>query len=140
MRQAEGRDWRDGDWDCLMAPCHWASVLTGQDPGAPWRGTYDTPEEAAARLAAGGGMVRLVDVSLRALGWRRTRQPTPGAFGVITLPGEAERRGAVRFGRRWALPARAGMIVTEARMRAAWTHPLLIAATDRRVEAGPPPT
>lgn len=126
MRQAEARDWRDGDWDCLMAPCHWAWTLTGEDPASPWRGRYGSPAEAEAILAGGGGMVRLVDLTLRARGWSRTAEPPPGAFGVISLPGFRTRFGAVRYGRRWALPARSGMIVTEARMRAAWTHPLLI--------------
>lgn len=123
LRQAQARDWVDGDWDCLMAPCHWAAVLTGQDPAAKWRGTYASAEEAEANLAAGGGMARLVDRTLRAQGWVRTRRPEPGDFGVVTLPGLRTRFGAVRYGAKWAIATSDGMLLTNARARGAWRWP-----------------
>lgn len=122
--EAEARDWLDGDWDCLMAPCHWALTLTGTDPAAPWRGRYHSSEAALANLAAGGGMTRLVDRTLRPLGWTRTADPQPGAFGVITMAEAGRTRfGAVRYGDGWSMATRDGQLFTQGRARGCWNPP-----------------
>ncbi|MBX3480079.1 MAG: hypothetical protein KF842_06740 [Caulobacter sp.] len=121
---AELRTWAHGEWDCLMAPCDWARALTGVDPAQPWRGRYDSAAGANAILTAAGGMARLVDRRLRALGWIRVREPRSGDFGVVTLADSgATRFGAVRYGGRWVIATADGMLTCMARARAAWTAP-----------------
>ncbi len=124
IAMAETRDFVDGEWDCLMAPCDWARVLTGEDPGAPWRGTYCSALAAAAIVRAGGGLQKLVGRTLEAAGWERTRRPTSGAFGVVIIPpARAIAFGAVRYGTRWALPTAEGLMIAQARQVAAWAAP-----------------
>lgn len=124
MDQAMTREWEDGQWDCAMAPADWALWLTGQDPGADLRGTYDSPMGAAMALLARGGMVRTFARRLEPQGWRRTAQARPGAIGVVRLPGLLRRRfGAVAWGSAWTVATSDGMLITPARALAVWSPP-----------------
>ena len=124
MLQAMTREWQDGQWDCAMAPADWALWLTGQDPGADLRGTYDSPLLAALALLARGGMVRTFAQRLEPQGWRRTAAPAPGDIGVVRLPGLIRRRfGAVAWGSGWAIASSDGMLITPARALAIWSPP-----------------
>lgn len=41
------RPWAWGSWDCCLAACDAVRAMTGEDLGAPFRGRYSTPIEAA---------------------------------------------------------------------------------------------
>ena len=114
---AWGRD------DCLMDVADWALALTGVDPAAPWRGTYDDESGADAILAAHGGLVGLLDYGLVAAGWRRTCAPQPGDIGAIDVRTDRgpALTGAIRCGGRWACRGLKGRALIRAGAVAAWT-------------------
>lgn len=74
--------WEWGVNDCLMTLANWVVQRHGVDPAAPWRGRYATAGEAAAVIAAAGGMPEIVD----ATGLPRTEQPGCGDIAVVALP------------------------------------------------------
>lgn len=48
-----------GQHDCCMWACDVVLAVTGRDPVADLRGTYATEEDAAAVMAAGGGLAEM---------------------------------------------------------------------------------
>lgn len=57
-----------GTHDCCMMASNIALAITGRDPAAPWRGTYDTEQGAEAVIVAGGGLDEVVAGAMHAFG------------------------------------------------------------------------
>lgn len=72
-----------GGEDCTTWCGSYALALTGRDPAAAFRGTYDSAEGARALIDAAGGLLQLVSPILIDHGWRRVQQPTTGDMAVI---------------------------------------------------------
>lgn len=54
MKAAGARPFEWGAWDCGHFVCDCALAITGEDPGAQWRGAYDSPMSAARMLLEQG--------------------------------------------------------------------------------------
>lgn len=120
----ERRAWDPGQWDCLLSVADWVERLTGEDPGAPWRGRYGGDRGAARLLRAQGGMVRMLAGGLEPLGWRRGGTAEPGAVAAARLPGLGRAlHGAVRYGQGWLIASRDGALIGQARPVAIWNPP-----------------
>lgn len=107
-----------GRTDCLMSVCAYVAAVTGTDPAAPWRGTYD--DEAGARriLAAGGGVLAMMRGGMAAVGF----QTGPRGEGrpVVCQIGGEEIAG-VDMGPRIAfMAAGRGMVEMRADVLEAW--------------------
>ncbi|TPM41536.1 hypothetical protein [Mesorhizobium sp. B2-3-4] len=110
--------WRWGFTDCTLFAADWVVEATGKDPGADLRGTYFDAEGAAMVLRAAGGVERLVDKKLRALGFAGTDEPRDGDIGIVLAMAGFDAAGAVvkeipaiRFGPLWAVMSARGAMV-----------------------------
>lgn len=72
--------------DCLMWPADWMLRLTGEDPGAPFRGRYASEAEAEAILAEQGGIVACLGRAAMSVGLVAVERPAPGDVGVVVIP------------------------------------------------------
>jgi hypothetical protein len=110
--------------DCLMFCASWVAEVTGVDPVEEFRGTYSTAEEAAALVAAHGGIVALVGTYAARAGLKRTDEPQTGDIGIIRAPsgldGDVKEIGAIRFGPLWAAIGPGGVRAKQAEFIAAW--------------------
>lgn len=101
--------------DCTTFAGSWFSELTGVDPAAALRGTYSSPEEANAIVAAHGGMTRLGAAMLEPHGARRVRDLMDGDIGIILAASAIDLAvkeiPAIRFGPLWAVMAPRGAMV-----------------------------
>lgn len=94
-----GKQFQWGRWDCALAVCDAVRALTGVDPGARYRGTYSTEEEAraitggdlgkfAAAIAAEHGMQEVSPRLARRGDIVFVDNRTPdGALGIVDLSG-----------------------------------------------------
>lgn len=117
--------WETGERDCCTFPADWSLTWGRGDPMAEWRGRYRTDEEAQALIADAGGLERLWDRGLSAIGAREALEPAEGDVGVIVAVGldrQPEHVGAIFTGRRWAFRAHAGLIFASAVLVKAWTR------------------
>lgn len=73
-----------GGEDCSTFVGSWFCARTGNDPAAPFRGTYDSREGAEAIIAAWGGIERLLGAHFEPLGARRVQKPADGDIGLVT--------------------------------------------------------
>ncbi|NEI60906.1 DUF6950 family protein [Rhizobium leguminosarum] len=119
----------DGE-DCTTWCGSYAMALTGRDPAAVFRGTYDTADGARALIADAGGLVQLVGPILTDHGWRRVQQPTTGDMAVIRtlvdfegdVPVERD-VSALSFGPLWSVlgpQGPAGIAQRKAQLVACW--------------------
>src|SRR5690348_9661187 len=76
-----------GTSDCLLAVANYASLVTGKDVGAPWRGTYTTQAEALDIVRAAGGSVPLLGGALQRAGLRPVSEAARGDCLVIAVQG-----------------------------------------------------
>jgi hypothetical protein len=122
---ARGFVW--GEHDCMLFVADWAKRLTGQDPGAPWRGTYATQAEAEAILVRGGGPGPILHQALGAQGWHAiTGGCAHGDIAVVRVPTLAGRTLAASIfvdRGRYALVTEQGLVVAPAPLLLGWTHP-----------------
>lgn len=73
--------------DCIMATCDHVYRVTGVDPAAPWRGTYDDEEGAMAIYEPFGGVLGLFDHGMSQAGFSRGNN-TLGAVVVASVLGK----------------------------------------------------
>jgi len=105
----------------------WIADLTGQDPAAGFRGTYNTHAGAGRIIARAGGLVPLTASLIEPHGFKRTATPQPGDVGIIKAISEIDGRpgemAAIRFGPLWAFLATAGVRAKRFDFVAAWSAP-----------------
>jgi hypothetical protein len=107
-----------GQTDCIMATCNYIRDTTGIDPGAPWRGSYDTEEGAQAIYQAFGGVLGLCRHAMAQAGFRPA-QAAPGLPVVCDVMG-VEVAG-VSLGNRVAFMAQGrGVVEMRAKVLDAW--------------------
>ncbi len=117
----------EGGDDCLMFCASWVAEVTGVDPVAEFRGTYDSAEGAMAIIDRNGGMVALVDAVAKRAGLKRTDNPQTGDIGIIIAPSGLDDRmkeiGAIRYGPNWAALGPSGVVGKKVDFVAAWRLP-----------------
>lgn len=59
-----------GETDCILSVCDHAFDISGIDPAAPWRGTYDSQSAAEAIYAPFGGVLGLMTHGMARAGFR----------------------------------------------------------------------
>lgn len=55
IEKAQHAKFEWGVFDCALAACDAVLAMTGEDPGAPYRGKYKTQAEANALIGSGNG-------------------------------------------------------------------------------------
>lgn len=63
--ESEAREFEWGQCDCLTWIASFVEAITGQDPAAKFRGTYNTKWGARQVMIRSGGMVALVGSQMR---------------------------------------------------------------------------
>lgn len=113
--------------DCLTLPADWVVACGLPDPAAAWRGRYHDERGALALMKAEGGMNAMVDAGMRRANGVRlwpTSEAQTGDIGVVFVEFQTflspRATGAIRAGGFWAIQARVGVILSEARAVAAW--------------------
>lgn len=107
-----------GHTDCIMSVCSHVLALTGEDPGAQWRGTYHDEAGARAIYEPYGGPLAIFRHMMTEAGFREG-EPTDLAPVVCDFGGH-EIAGVI-FGRRVGFMAEGrGMIETRAKILGAW--------------------
>ena len=91
--------------DCTTFAASWVLEVSGVDPAAGLRGTYDTAEEANAIVARAGGLVALIGGRIEPLGWARVSDLHDGDIGIVTAASALDfcvkEIPAIRFGPLW---------------------------------------
>jgi hypothetical protein len=127
LSEAAARGFAWGQHDCMLFVADWARRLTGNDPGARWRGTYSTQAEAEAILSRGGGPGPILHEALTAQGWVPVVSDLkPGDIAVVRVPAFAGHAlvASVFAGRgRFALVTERGLVVAPAPLMLGWRHP-----------------
>ena len=77
-----------GKTDCILSVCDHVQAVTGIDPAAPWRGTYDSQDGAQAIHEAYGGVLALMDHGMALAGLSRC-EPSCGLPVVADVRGNA---------------------------------------------------
>lgn len=77
------RDWRRsrfvwGVSDCMLSASDYAGQLTGADPGAAYRGTYDDEAGALAHVEAAGGGAAILGGAMTGAGLMPITEPRRG--------------------------------------------------------------
>lgn len=83
-----------GRSDCILQVCDHVKAVTGVDPAAAWRGTYDSEAAAQAVMAPFGGVLGIMAHGMAAAGFEQG-PPAPGRPAVVVIGGE-QTAGIVR--------------------------------------------
>jgi hypothetical protein len=106
-----------GKTDCVMATSNYVLSVTGVDPAAPWRGSYDDEAGAQSIYQEFGGVLGLTRHAMSLAGFkaapRGVLRPVVCDFGGLHLAG-------VDLGTRVAFMAERGMVETRAEVVEAW--------------------
>lgn len=107
-----------GTADCIVSVCDHVLRVTGIDPAAPWRGSYDDEAGAGAIHEAHGGVLALFDHGMSLVGFQRGAR-APGRPVVVEFMGKE--MAGIDTGRRvmMRLDGR-GVIEWPARVLGAW--------------------
>ncbi|MBI1179097.1 MAG: hypothetical protein GC201_00965 [Alphaproteobacteria bacterium] len=119
LKDATGKSWGWGVWDCCTFAANWVLIRTGVDPMADWRGAYRDEDGAAEIINAAGGLAPLWGEGLARVPWTLVQRPAQGDVGVIRvvlqgaggIAGEGE-AGGIYTGKRWAFLAPRGLVCT----------------------------
>ena len=122
LTAAGGAGFRWGKRDCMLFVADWAKVLTGEDPGADWRGVCATEAEAMAVVDEAGGMLPLLASCIEPFGWRRVDIPTHGSIVLVSVPRHPTPISAVWTKKGAALLTKRGLFVFPFPVIAAWSH------------------
>ena len=107
-----------GKTDCIMATCNHVWAVTGIDPAAPWRGTYDTEEGAQAIYAARGGVLGLFRYGMALAGFKDA--PRGVLRPVVCRVGAHEVAGVDTGKRVMFMAAGRGLVEMPAKVIGAW--------------------
>lgn len=93
-----------GASDCSLRVADWVIENGHPDPGANWRGTYDSESSCAALLGARGDLIGHVTACAASIGLRPIPEPAFGAIAVVgSLSNPARQWSAIWGGRRWLI-------------------------------------
>lgn len=93
LRDAAGKDYRLGEWDCGLWLADWYIAATGRgDPAAHLRGQSYTEAELVRRMRS----------VLKSLSLARTKEPKRGDIGLVSLA-RGHLVGAIFTGQWWCL-------------------------------------
>jgi hypothetical protein len=106
-----------GETDCIMAVCTYIASVTGIDPAAPWRGTYNDEAGAAAIFAPYGGVFGLFARGMQIAGFMPC-DPYDGAPVIVSFHGHEI--AGILCGKRVAFMAEKGMIEVRTKVLCAW--------------------
>jgi hypothetical protein len=119
---AGSRPWAWGERDCCLTLADWVIAAGHPDPAPHLRGAYRDEAECRALVAAGGGLVAVVDGICAAAGLERVERPARGVIGVIGAAQISARQwGAIFDGRRWLMARADGFQAVTARPLAMWS-------------------
>lgn len=124
---AKSREWRTGEWDCMLACADWIRARTGIDPAEPWRGQYSDPASRTALLRREGiGLTRLAKRAVALAGLQPTDRPRLGDVGLIRVAWNDRqwRIAGISLGREnWWTASEGGKIVLALSVVSAWRVP-----------------
>ena len=83
LREATGRRFGFGEFDCALFCAGWVQVRKGIDPAAAWRGHYHTLTGAVRLLKRHGGLVELFDSCLDRVGAVRYGAARRGDIAIV---------------------------------------------------------
>lgn len=116
-----------GAWDCVLAAMSAVEAMTGEDPGAAYRGRYDTKEGAAQalRTIGAGTLLKTVDAQFERRPTGRARRGDlfwfEGAVGIC-IGGAGLFVGEERLADKASIALRAGLItIPRSLLTKAWT-------------------
>lgn len=114
-----------GQSDCSLVIADWVALNGHPDPGANWRGTYDSEESCRALLEARGGLLAHIGACAAEVGLTPLHEPELGCIAVIGSPhNEARQWAAIWQGFRWLVKwgdeNRAGWMPFMAKPLAMW--------------------
>ena len=105
VRASMRREFVWGEFDCILFCTDWVRIVTGVDPAARWRGSYDSEAGAQAIIDGFCDLSALCDEGYS--GILERCEPQDALVGVIKTPqGD---RGAVRSGASWVILAERGV-------------------------------
>lgn len=107
-----------GQTDCVMATANYVRDLTGKDPAAAWRGTYDDEGGAVALYGAFGGVLGLVSHAAHLSELQSLDAPVAGSPVVCDLGGKEI--AGVWLGDRVAFMSLRGCVEMRAKVLGAW--------------------
>lgn len=88
LREAGGRAFEYGTWDCGRYIAEWVRRCGHDEPGAEFIGQYSTAIGLAKLLKRSGGIVAHFDQCLTAVDVKRTDQPKRGDVALVTIAEE----------------------------------------------------
>ena len=87
LREAAGRRFGFGEWDCALFCAEWVRRRKGVDPAAALRGHYHTPLGALRLLRRHGGLVALFDSCANRVGAVRYASLRRGDVAIVESGG-----------------------------------------------------
>ncbi len=105
IRAAMLHEFAWGQRDCVLFCTDWVNAVTGADPAARWRGSYNSEAEAQAIIDGFGSLVKLCDEGYA--GILERCEPELALVGVI-ISGEGD-IGAIRSGKSWVFLTERGI-------------------------------
>lgn len=105
---AQEQSYHPGQFDCCMFAASTVEVLTGEDPAAPFRGTYSTDEGAAAVLKPYGGIRGLAEAIAWERGFQAVAPPLAQRGDVVFAVIDGRETLGICVGLRAAFPSLAG--------------------------------
>jgi hypothetical protein len=124
LSRAASRGFVWGTHDCMLFAADWALALTGSDPAAAWRGTYNNEATARELMIDCGGAHALMGQALAAIGWHPVCGDRQAGDIVLADPPRhaAPSAGVVSHNGRVALLTRRGLVFWPSPMLWAWRH------------------
>ncbi len=131
LRQAGRTPFAWGRCDCFLFFTDWVKLVTGADPVAAYRGSYDTERGARRILKDAGGPVMAVENHLAPRGLRQTRLPQAGDVGLVSVALKPWRGRMIHVPAgaicvrpsMWAVKAKDAMTFADYPVIAAWALP-----------------
>jgi hypothetical protein len=91
-----------GQSDCSLVIADWVALNGHPDPGAGWRGTYDSEASCRALLVRRGGLVAHIGACASEIDLTPLHEPEFGCIAVIGSPhNETRQWAAIWQGFRW---------------------------------------
>lgn len=119
LKEAEGRRFDDGTWDCALMVAAWVERAKGVDGATPWRGRYSTRLGWARILKREGGIEAVIARGADLAGLPETTEPRRGDIGIARLP-NGDLMAGICLGRLWASAGTNGLAASVVEPVRAW--------------------
>jgi hypothetical protein len=110
---ATGRPFVWGQCDCALWACDWILARRGIDPGAKFRGRYQTSRGCRRLLRRAGGLLTLASREFEARGLMPAQEAMAGDVVCVGAP-FGETLGVAVSARRIAMKSERGLLVSAA--------------------------